>query len=121
MKSNKDILSNFIKNPSFQIIDWHSEDKTMDQLNEYNELDSTELQTYNKLDKKLCSWWNWWKENSVKWSSVRSVWDKIYEKDKDLTLKVRVNKMKLYEYLLFSDNYDSPDSHENLINSFVID
>jgi len=78
--------------------------------------------TYTKVAKDKCSLaFNWWKENSVKWSSVRSVWNKIYEKDKDLTLKVRVNKMKLYEHLLFSDNYDSPDSHENLINSFVID
>ena len=35
-------------------------------------------------------------------------------------LKDKVNKMKLYEYLLFSDNYDTPENHENLINSFVI-
>ena len=78
--------------------------------------------TYKKVSEKKCSFaFNWWKENSKKWSSVRAVWRNIYEKNKDLNLKERVNKMKLYEYLLFTDDYDTRKSHENLINSFVID
>ena len=78
--------------------------------------------TYKKVSEKKCSFaFNWWKENSKKWSSVRAVWRNIYEKNKDLNLKERVNKMKLYEYLFFTDDYDTTESHENLINSFVID
>ena len=77
--------------------------------------------TYEKVAEKKCSLaFDWWKENSAKWSSVRAVWKKIYEKNEDLTLKDKVDKMKLYEYLLFSDNYDTPENIENLINSFVI-
>ena len=63
MTSKQNIISNFIKNPIYQIIDWHSEDLTMEKLGYFNEMKSTEI-AGNKLHKKLCKWWNWWKENS---------------------------------------------------------
>ena len=38
--------------------------------------------TYKKVAEKKCSLaFDWWKENSAKWSSVRAVWKKIYEKN----------------------------------------
>ena len=47
--------------------------------------------------------------------------DKIESAEKDLLLlKESFDNRKLYEYLLFSDDYDSPSTHKKLINSFII-
>ena len=77
---------------------------------------------YKKVDSKRCELAKeWWLDNKKKWSSIRDKWNKIYSRNKDLKLKESFENKKLYEYLLFSDDYDSPSTHQKLINSFITD
>ena len=59
-------------------------------------------------------------DNIDKWTSVREEWNRVYSRNNNLKLKESFDNRKLYEYLLFSDDYDSPSTHKKLINSFII-
>ena len=79
------------------------------------------INTYRKVNDKKCSLAvSWWNENKDKWSSIRNNWSIIFNKKKDLNLRDKVDGMRLYEYLLFTDQYNSKDKHEDLINSFIV-
>ena len=116
-----------IRNNKHQITEYgwvHDQDnkKILIQNNKRNLIaDEKGYNEYKRTsDKKCAVAYDWWKENSAKWSSVRSNWKKVFQRNKDLLLKEKVGGMKLYEYLLFTDKYESTDSHKNLINSFII-
>ena len=116
-----------IRNNKHQITEYgwvHDQDnkKILIQNNKRNLIaDEKGYNEYKRTsDKKCVVAYDWWKENSAKWSSVRSNWKKVFQRNKDLLLKEKVGGMKLYEYLLFTDKYESTDSHKNLINSFII-
>ena len=79
------------------------------------------INTYKKVSIEKCSLAeSWWLENKDKWASVRDIWGKVYAQKKDLVLKEKVDGMKLYEYLLFTKDYDSKEKHQNLINKFIL-
>lgn len=75
--------------------------------------------TYVKVDDSKCAaaaaWWN---ENSEKWSIVRSKWDAVYGRDKDLSLEEKVDNKVLFKYL-FDEEYDQEGEIEEVIESFV--
>ena len=79
------------------------------------------INTYKKVSIEKCSLaLNWWDENKDKWASIRDIWEKVYAQKKDLFLEEKVNGMRLYEYLLFTKDYDSKEKHRNLINKFIL-
>jgi len=49
---------------------------------------------------------------------VRNEWSDIYNRNKTLKLKNKVDNKVLYEYL-FSDDYSSKDNIQNIIQSFI--
>ncbi|OAB79867.1 DUF6607 family protein [Cochleicola gelatinilyticus] len=61
---------------------------------------------------------NWWKENNQKWALVRSKWDEVYSRNKDLVLEEKVDNKVLYKYL-FDDGYETGEKIDALIESFV--
>lgn len=76
---------------------------------------------YKKVYPKRCKVAKeWWFNNIDKWTSVREEWNRVYSRNNNLKLKESFDNRKLYEYLLFSDDYDSPSTHKKLINSFII-
>ena len=80
------------------------------------------INTYNKVLNKKCSLAeSWWHENKDKWTSVRNTWEKIYDKKKDLQINEKVDGMRLYEYLLFTTDYETKEKHQSLINKFILD
>ena len=80
------------------------------------------INTYKKVSNKKCSLAeSWWNENKDKWTSVRNTWEKIYDKKKNLQLNEKVDGMRLYEYLLFTTDYETKENHQSLINKFILD
>ena len=76
---------------------------------------------YKRVDPKRCKVAKeWWFDNIDKWTSVREEWNRVYARNNNLKLKESFDNKKLYEYLLFSNDYDSPSTHKKLINSFII-
>mgnify|MGYP001220756631 FL=1 len=63
---------------------------------------------------------DWWINNQDKWQIVRNVWKDIYNLNNDLSLKSKFNGKRLYEYLLFSNDYNEFSEIKELIYSFVI-
>ena len=75
---------------------------------------------YSKVDDSDCEAAQiWWKENYDKWSIVRNEWSDIYNRNKTLKLKNKVDNKVLYKYL-FSEDFSSEDEIKNIIQSFVI-
>ncbi|TLP79773.1 DUF6607 family protein [Maribacter sp. ACAM166] len=75
--------------------------------------------TYVKVDDSTCAAAaNWWKENTDKWTLVRSKWDDVYGRNQNLTLEEKVDNKVLYKYL-FDDEYDEQTEIETVIESFV--
>ena len=62
----------------------------------------------------------WWLENEKKWEIVRNIWTEIYSQNKNLSLKSEYNGKRLYEYLLFSNEYNDYSEIDKLISSFII-
>ena len=62
----------------------------------------------------------WWLENEKKWGIVRNIWAEIYSQNKNLSLKSEYNGKRLYEYLLFSNEYKDYSEIDKLISSFII-
>ena len=62
----------------------------------------------------------WWLENEKKWEIVRNIWAEIYSQNKNLSLKSEYNGKRLYEYLLFSNEYNDYSETDKLISSFII-
>ena len=62
---------------------------------------------------------DWWNSNRRKWDSVRYEWNKIYNLQNDISMKKKVEGMFLYEHLMFTNNYESIDTHRKLIRSFL--
>lgn len=75
--------------------------------------------TYVKVDDSRCSGAaEWWKNNSEKWSIVRSKWSEVYGRNTDLSLENKVDNKVLYKYL-FSDEYSDEKKINDLIESFI--
>lgn len=76
--------------------------------------------TYVKVDDSRCAAAaKWWKDNDQKWSLVRSKWDDVFNRRKDLVLEERVNNKPLYKFLLEEEGFEEKTSIHGLIESFV--
>ena len=75
--------------------------------------------TYVKVDDSKCQAAQvWWKKNHSKWRLVRTKWDEVYGRHKDLELKSKVENKVLYKYLFDEDMVDEA-SINAVIDSFV--
>ena len=75
--------------------------------------------TYVKVEDSRCkAAANWWKENKSKWEIVRSQWNEVFNRNKDLVLKEKVDNEVLYKHL-FNDDVKTVDQIEPIIKSFV--
>ena len=76
--------------------------------------------TYNRVDDSKCeAAIKWWKENKDYWANVRSAWDEVYSKNKDLELAPKVDGKRLYEVLFFMDTKTSYKKIKKIIKSYV--
>ena len=75
---------------------------------------------YKKVaDSKCIAAQKYWKENAALWKNVRSKWQSIFDRKKDLTLEGRVNKKPLYSHL-FELKADAPKAQtDKIIDSFI--
>ncbi len=77
------------------------------------------INNYLRVNEKKCqAAKEWWEKNSKKWSHVRNSWNKVFSKNKDISLKSEVKETKLYEYL-FSDKMNNKNEMEKVIFSFI--
>ena len=77
------------------------------------------INNYLRVNEKKCQEAKeWWEKNSKKWSHVRNSWNKVFSKNKDISLKSKVKETKLYEYL-FSDKMNNKNEMEKVIFSFI--
>ncbi|QIE58915.1 hypothetical protein G5B37_04855 [Rasiella rasia] len=75
--------------------------------------------TYVKVDDSRCAAsMKWWKDNEEKWAFVRTKWDEVYGRNKDLVLEEKVDNKVLYKYL-FDEEYTQKDEVNTVIESFV--
>ncbi|CAI8405116.1 MAG: Uncharacterised protein [Flavobacterium sp. SCGC AAA160-P02] len=75
--------------------------------------------TYVRVDDEKCKAAQvWWQKNYDKWSIVRSEWAEVYNRNKTLKLKNKVDNKVLYKYL-FSDDFTTKDKIHNIIHSFI--
>ena len=75
---------------------------------------------YKRVDDEKCKYAkDWWLENEKKWDIVRGIWNEIYSQNKDLSLKSNIDGRRLYEYLLFTNDFNDYAEIKELIISFV--
>lgn len=76
--------------------------------------------TYVKVDDSRCAAAaQWWKDNDDKWSLVRSKWDEVYERKKDLVLEEKVDNKPLYKFLFEENSFQEKAQIDEVIESFV--
>ena len=75
---------------------------------------------YKKVaDSKCIAAQKYWKENAALWKNVRSKWQSIFNRKKDLTLESRVNKKPLYSHLFELKADASKAETDKIIDSFI--
>ncbi len=75
--------------------------------------------TYVKVDDSRCqAAADWWKENYDKWALVRTKWEDVYGRNKDLNLEAKVDNKVLFKHL-FDDALTEKNAIEETIESFV--
>ncbi|REE08202.1 hypothetical protein DFQ09_10878 [Winogradskyella pacifica] len=75
--------------------------------------------TYKKVDDSRCqASIDWWKAQQGKWALVRTKWDAVYGRNKDLTLAEKVDNKVLFKYLL-DDEITAKKDINSIIESFV--
>ncbi|MDD3003592.1 DUF6607 family protein [Flavobacterium sp.] len=75
---------------------------------------------YKKVaDSKCIAAQKYWKENATLWKNVRSKWQTIFDRKKDLTLESRVNKKPLYSHLFELKSNASKTETDKIIDSFI--
>lgn len=78
------------------------------------------LNTYTKVDDSHCkSAQEWWKKNQDTWKIVRTKWDDVFDKKKDLSLENMVDGKALYDYLLSNDFLNTKEDIDKTIEAFV--
>lgn len=76
--------------------------------------------TYVKVDDSRCAVAaQWWKDNEEKWALVRTKWDEVYARNKDLVLEEKVDNKPLYKFLLEEEGYEEETKIDGVIESFV--
>lgn len=76
--------------------------------------------TYKRVDDSHCAAAaQWWKDNNDKWSTVRSKWDEVYNRNTDLRLHEKVDNKVLFKHL-FDEEIKTKDQIDPIIESFII-
>jgi len=76
--------------------------------------------TYVKVEDSKCkAAQDYWKENAAKWAIVRAKWGEVFARDTDLILQEKVDNKVMFKYLLDDENYNSAETINPLIESFV--
>ncbi|WP_111684591.1 DUF6607 family protein [Winogradskyella tangerina] len=74
---------------------------------------------YKKVEDSRCqAAQDWWKVNYEKWALVRTKWDVVFGRNKDLTLETKVDNKVLYKHL-FDEETTTKEDIEEVIESFV--
>src|SRR5690606_28956989 len=75
---------------------------------------------YTKVDDSKCKVaQDWWVANQDTWKTVRSKWDDVLARNKDLKLKPKVEDKALYEYLFYSQKEMGKSEISGLVDKFV--
>lgn len=75
---------------------------------------------YTKVDDSKCKVaQDWWAANQDTWKTVRSKWDDVLGRNKDLKLKPKVEDKALYEYLFYSQKEMDESEISSLVDKFV--
>jgi hypothetical protein len=75
--------------------------------------------TYKKVADNRCkAAKDWWIKNSNKWQLVRTKWNEVFDRKKNLTLKTKVDNKPLYKHL-FSDKVSEEKEINTIIEAFV--
>jgi hypothetical protein len=76
--------------------------------------------SYKRVDDSRCNAAKeWWASEGNKWQAVRNKWDEIYGRNKDLSLKAKVDNKQLFKHL-FDERKMSEEEMSSIIESFVI-
>jgi hypothetical protein len=76
--------------------------------------------TYVKVDDSKCkAAQDFWTKESARWSLVRTKWNDIFSRNKDLALEVKVDNKDLFRYLSDEKDYKTAKEINPLIESFV--
>ncbi|MCM4172330.1 hypothetical protein DHD32_12620 [Arenibacter sp. TNZ] len=76
--------------------------------------------TYVKVDDSRCAAAaQWWKDNDNKWALVRTKWDEVFGRNKDLVLEEKVDNKPLYKFLFEEEGYEKKAQIDEVIESFV--
>jgi hypothetical protein len=74
---------------------------------------------YKKVEDSRCQGAiDWWVKNRDKWSIVRSKWNEVYARNKNLGLEEKVDNKVLFKYL-FDEEMTTKSEISNTIESFV--
>jgi hypothetical protein len=75
--------------------------------------------TYLKVADSRCAIASkWWNEHTEKWALVRTKWNEVYGRNKDLSLEAKVENKALYKHL-FDDTITQEAQINPVIESFV--
>lgn len=75
---------------------------------------------YTKVDDSRCiAAQNWWKDKRKLWKRVRKVWDEVYENNKQVKLKSKVDDKLLYRHMFGLKNNASKKEIREIINKFL--
>jgi len=78
------------------------------------------LNVYRKVDDARCkAAIDWWETNKDMWADVRKNWDKVFDKNQDLSLKGKVDNKPLYQHLFSLDPDTKPKEIKAIITSFI--
>jgi len=116
--NNSNILSDFSKNPIFQIIDWHSEDCTMEELGKFNNLIKTKS-TSDKLDLKLCNWWNWWKNASFKNRREFTIYA-FGRNQEGLSVSTEIRGFNPYFYINIPNDWNKTSQEIDILKEWIL-
>ncbi|PNW30180.1 DUF6607 family protein [Formosa algae] len=76
--------------------------------------------TYTKVDDSKCAAaQDYWKKTSAKWALVRTKWDEVFARNKNLFLEEKVDNKQLYKYLFSDTEYQNEAEISEVIESFV--
>ena len=89
------------------------------------------MNTYRKVDDSRCkAAQEWWAKNDKFWKEVRSVWDEVFSRNKDLKLQAKVDDRRLYQYLFKlgkevgkSDEFNASETRQkikSIVEKFVV-
>jgi len=75
---------------------------------------------YKKVaDSKCLAAQNYWKKNAAVWKNVRSKWQSVYDRNKDLNLETKVDNKQIYEFLFDLKPTASKAESDKIIDNFV--